>query len=120
MARPEVLAESGMAALECPTATSRRSFMGITNGSRRPQAAVARPQRLQPESTQSGCGVARRLQADERGRIDCRLYRDSAGVIEGGWRYFVDCSKSSAALNSVPSANGRPRNSNPSGKSALE
>jgi hypothetical protein len=55
VARPEVLAESGMAALECPTATSRRSFMGITNGSRRPQAAVARPQRLQPESTQSGC-----------------------------------------------------------------
>jgi hypothetical protein len=29
--------------------------MGTANGSRRPQAAVARPQRLQPESTQSGC-----------------------------------------------------------------
>jgi hypothetical protein len=46
------LAEIGTAGLGCPTATSRRSFMGIANGSRPPQAAVMRPQRLQPESTQ--------------------------------------------------------------------
>jgi hypothetical protein len=48
------LAETGTAGLGYPTATSRHSFMGTANGSRRPQAAVARPQRLQPESTQSG------------------------------------------------------------------
>jgi hypothetical protein len=45
------VAETGTAGLECPTATSRRSFMGTANGSSRPQAAVMRPQRLQPEST---------------------------------------------------------------------
>jgi hypothetical protein len=48
------------------------------------------------------------------------IYRDNTGVIEDGRRHFVDCSKSYAALKSVPSANGRPRNSNPSGKPRLE
>ena len=48
------LTETGTAGLGCPTATSRRSFMGTANGSRRPQAAAARPQRLQPGSTLSG------------------------------------------------------------------
>ena len=51
--RSETLHETGTAGLGCPTATSRRSFMGTANGSRRAQAAVARPLRLQPESTQS-------------------------------------------------------------------
>jgi hypothetical protein len=48
--RPE-LAERRAAGFLCPTVTSRRSFIGTANDSRRPQAAVARPQRLQPEST---------------------------------------------------------------------
>ena len=33
-------AEAGTAVLECTTATSRRSFVGITNGSHRPEAAL--------------------------------------------------------------------------------
>src|SRR5580704_8701099 len=44
----------------------------------------------------------------------------SAGVTAGGRRIFVDCSKSYAALNRVPSEKGTPRNSNPSGRPSLE
>jgi hypothetical protein len=47
-------AGTGTAGLGCPTATSRHSFMGTANGNHRPQAAVARPQLLQP-GTDRGC-----------------------------------------------------------------
>jgi hypothetical protein len=39
------LAETGTAALEYATATSRRSCMGIANGSRRPETAIDQPAR---------------------------------------------------------------------------
>jgi hypothetical protein len=53
-AAPNQQHRSGTAGFGCPTATSRRSFMGTANRSCRPQEAVMRPQRLQPESTRVG------------------------------------------------------------------
>ena len=60
------LAENRMAALECPTASSRRSRMKITNGSRRP-TSVTRPQLLTPPKRTSTPMLHR---CDDGWRID--------------------------------------------------
>ena len=49
---PPILAETGTAALECATATSRRSFIGIGNGGLRPKADYAKS--ALPRPPQSG------------------------------------------------------------------
>ena len=64
----QVLAGSGLTASECAASTSRRSFIGIATGMQRPKAAVARPQRLQPDSTHSGCNRAARPTRRSPGR----------------------------------------------------